>query len=365
MMPRAAYPGLPRRVFPHGAAAAAPGRSPSPARRRPASRRGNVRAARRFVCGLLWLAALTGCAASPPERYGVQSSRAVVIFREYRPPFGGQTIRPPCRMADVTTLWMPLTTEESARLAAYDGLAAGGSPVAVSVSAWLPPSERQVMREYLYRLTVSQKGVTGRVMDRAAAFLPMILAELREQGLPRELAALPLVESAFEPRAVSHAGAAGLWQLMPITARRFGLIVDASCDERFDSRKATQAALRYLRWLHGHFRDWPLALAAYNCGEGALTALLRRHGADSLAALSVVGRDAMPQETLRFVPKFVAAVTAMTAAGHLPPEGDRLPEPSVRPEPAPALEDNALSGTRSFFSPVRGATIPAMRRIEP
>ena len=221
------------------------------------------------------------------------------------------------------------------------------------------------MREYLYRLTVSQKGVTGRVMERATAFLPLILAELRDRGLPRELAALPLVESAFEPRAVSRAGAAGLWQLMPATARRFGLIVDASCDERFDPRKATQAALRYLYWLHGHFRDWPLALAAYNCGEGALTALLRRFGTDSLAALSVAGRDAMPQETLLFVPKFVAAVTAMTAAGHLSPGGDTLPEPSARPGHAPVPEENALSGTRSFFSPVRGATIPAMRRIVP
>lgn len=363
MMPRVVRPGLPRRVAMHGAAEAAPGRSPSPACRRPASRRENARAARRLVCGLLCLAALTGCTAAPPERYGVQSSRAVIICREYCPPFGGQTIRPPCRMADVTTLWMPLTAEESARLAAYGDLSAGGSPVAASVSAWLPPSERQVMREYLYRLTVSQKGVTGRVMDRAAAFLPMILAELREQGLPRELAALPLVESAFEPRAVSRAGAAGLWQLMPVTARRFGLIVDASCDERFDTRKATQAALRYLRRLHGHFRDWPLALAAYNCGEGALSTLLRRHGADSLAALSVAGRDAMPQETLRFVPKFVAAVTAMTAAGHLPSEEDAFPEPSARPERTPVPEESAPSGTRSFFSPVRGATIPAMRRI--
>ena len=105
---------------------------------------------------------------------------------------------------------MPLTREENARIAARGNLAAESLPAASPVSTWLPPSERHVMQEYLYRLTVSQKGVTRRVMARAAEFLPMILAELEEQGLPRELAALPLVESAFDLRTVSHAGAAGL-----------------------------------------------------------------------------------------------------------------------------------------------------------
>ena len=123
------------------------------------------------------------------------------------------------------------------------------------------------MEEYLYRLTVSQKAVTARVLERAGRVLPMIRTVLKEQDLPPELAALPFVESAFETKAVSRAGAAGLWQLMPVTARRFGLIVDASQDERFDPRKATEAATRYLRYLYGRFRNWPLALAAYNCGE--------------------------------------------------------------------------------------------------
>lgn len=319
---------------------------------------------RRIFCGSLCFVALTGCTASlPSERCGILTSRGVTVCREYRPPFGGQTIRPPRRMADVTTLWMPLTREENARIAARGNLAAESLPAASPVSTWLPPSERHVMQEYLYRLTVSQKGVTRRVMARAAEFLPMILAELEEQGLPRELAALPLVESAFDLRTVSHAGAAGLWQLMPVTARRFGLMVTASCDERFDPRKSTRAALRYLRWLHGRFRDWPLALAAYNCGEGALDALLRRHGADSLTALCVNGRDSMPQETLTFVPKFVAAATAMTAGGHLMPEQNPMPD-------QPALPPVSEARTSAFpaVSPARavsGATpaVPAMRRI--
>ena len=320
--------------------------------------------ARWLFCGSLYLVALTGCTASlPPERYGVQTSRGVTVCREYCPPFGGQTIRPPRRMADVTTLWMPLTREENARLAARGSLAAKNLPAASPVSGWLPPSERHVMQEYLYRLTVSQKGLTRRVMARAADFLPMILAELEEQGLPRELAALPLVESAFDPRTVSHAGAAGLWQLMPVTARRFGLIVSASCDERFDPRKSTQAALRYLRWLHSRFREWPLALAAYNCGEGALTALLRGHGADTLASLSISGRDSMPRETLIFVPKFVAAATAMIAGGHLLPE-----QKTMTDQPVQASLSEDRTNTPLAISPARAGAgappaVPAMRRI--
>lgn len=323
-----------------------------------------------MFCGLLWLAVLTGCTAGmTPEGHGIPASRAVTLRREYLPPFSGQTIRPPQRMADVATLWMPLTREEQIRLAAYGDVSACAPPAACfSAAAWLPPSEQGLMREYVYRLTVSQKTVTGRVLARAARLLPMIAAILKEQSLPPELAALPLVESAFEPQAVSPAGAAGLWQLMPATARRFGLTVDASCDERFDPRRSTEAAARYLRWLNGHFRDWPLALAAYNCGEGAMTGFLRQCGARSLGELSVAGRDIVPQETLCFVPKFVAAASVMLAGGHISQGNTTAPGPSPRPSDRQA---HPVSSQKKAPLPARpsgkdGAPIPkvpAMRRI--
>ena len=347
--------------------------------RRPCRRPDRPPVPLRMVCGLLWLAVLAGCTAGmPPEGRGIPASRGVTLRREYLPPFGGQTIRPPQRMADVATLWKPLTREEQVRLADYGEVApCAPSAACFSVAAWLPPSEQGRMREYVYRLTVSQKTVTGRVLARAARLLPLIDAILKEQGLPPELAALPLVESAFETQAVSPAGAAGLWQLMPVTARRFGLTVGAACDERFDPRKATEAAARYLRWLHDHFQDWPLALAAYNCGEGAMASFLRQCGARSLGELSVAGRGIVPQETLCFVPKFVAAASVMLAGGHISPHGAaNAPQPPDRPSSHPAsrpssgqaqplvLETKAcVSGSASRRAPDR--QIPAMRRISP
>lgn len=280
-----------------------------------------------IVCCLLSVATLSGCVPkASPERHTILSSRSVTIRREYLPPSGGQTIRPPQRMADVTTLWMPLTREEHAKIASYHSHIKPSMVKYSSVSSWLPPSERKIMEDYLYRLTVSQKGVSNRVLERADNFLDMIHSILEKKGLPPELAALPLVESAFEPKAVSKAGAAGLWQLMPVTARRFGLIVNASQDERFDSRKATEAATSYLSWLYERFKDWPLALAAYNCGEGAMDTFLRRYGVNSLNELSVVGREGMPQETLQFVPKFVAAATVMQAGNRLSPQHNKYEE---------------------------------------
>lgn len=315
----------------------------------------------RLGCSLC-LAALAGCTAAVAPRGGVTSARVMNISREYFPPDGGQTIRPPQRMADVTSLWMPLTEKERATLASRVGSAAVSSPV----SAWLPPSERQVMLDYLYRLTVSQATLTRRVLDRAASYLPMIEEILAEHGLPPELAALPLVESAFEPRALSPAGAAGLWQLMPVTARRFGLVVKSDRDDRLDPGKSTAAAARYLRWLYGYFQDWPLALAAYNCGEGAMDGFLRRHGAVSLAELSLAGGAALPAETRRFVPQFVAAATVMSDVGLL--EGTKGPAGEARgssssPSFNPEVEALPVpSGGASFPHHVSGP-IPAMRRV--
>ena len=317
------------------------------------------------ICSCLSLVALTGCVTEmSPEINETPSSRAITIRREYLPPFGGQTIRPPRRMADVATLWMPFTKEEHAKLAAQSSFSARiPSALCSPVSAWLPPSEQEVMREYIYRLTVTQKAVTRRVLERAALFLPMISSILEEQALPSELAALPLVESAFEPQAVSPVGAVGLWQLMPATARRFGLVVNAVQDERLDPRKSTEAATRYLRWLNEYFQDWPLALAAYNCGEGAMKSFLRKCGAASLAELSVASRNTVPQETLRFVPQFVAAAAVMTANGYLSPRGAKT-QPHQPSSLSPSSVQKERTSARQPSFPHKGArTVPTMRRI--
>ena len=90
---------------------------------------------------------------------------------------------------------------------------------------------------------------------------------MRCQG-PLELKYLPIIESALNPSAVSRAGAAGLWQFMLATGRRYGLQVNSLVDERRDPIKATWAAARYLRELYDIYHDWNLVIAAYNCGPG-------------------------------------------------------------------------------------------------
>jgi len=123
---------------------------------------------------------------------------------------------------------------------------------------------------------------------------------LRRQGLPASLAAVAEVESGFNPLALSPKGARGLWQLMPETARRFGLTVDGRRDERLDPRKSTLAAAQYLKVLFAQFHDWPLALAAYNSGEERVQRSLDRLGAHDFWTLS--RHAALPEETRRYVP---------------------------------------------------------------
>ena len=136
----------------------------------------------------------------------------------------------------------------------------------------------------------------------------MIREVLVRQGLPRELAFLPLVESAFKPKALSRASAHGMWQFMRGTARENGLKLDWYIDERADPEKATAAAARYLRALYGLFDGgWLLALAAYNGGPGRVQRAMRRSGADDFWTLAASSRY-LPRETRNFVPLALAAM---------------------------------------------------------
>ena len=118
------------------------------------------------------------------------------------------------------------------------------------------------------------------------------------------LSAVIEIESGRNPLALSRKGARGLWQLMPDTARRYGLEVDTLRDERVDIARSTEAAAQYLADLYAQFGSWPLALAAYNWGEGNLAdAIARTHSSDfSLLAFS----GALPQETRKYVPAVLA-----------------------------------------------------------
>lgn len=135
---------------------------------------------------------------------------------------------------------------------------------------------------------------------------PALEGILEAERVPKDLAAIALIESAAQPNALSPRQARGLWQLMPETARQYGLRVGADYDERLDIERATRAAARYLRDLYDSFSNWPLALAAYNAGQDAVQKALERSGATTFWQLSE--SRTIPQETRNYVPAVLAAM---------------------------------------------------------
>lgn len=175
------------------------------------------------------------------------------------------------------------------------------------------------------------------------SWLPTIGHVLRDQGLPPDLVSIAAVESGFNPAALSPRGARGLWQLMPETARRFGLVVDVHRDDRLDPLRSTYAASQYLKALYRQFGDWPLVLAAYNTGEDRVQRLLDRLRASDFWTLS--RRSALPNETRRYVPAVLARLGRPLAS---PDAGLDSPDASSGPRPP----GSAPSGTSASFMPV-------------
>jgi membrane-bound lytic murein transglycosylase D len=143
-----------------------------------------------------------------------------------------------------------------------------------------------------------------RMTERGGRYLFHIAEEVNKRGLPSELALLPFIESAFNPEAMSHARASGMWQFMPATGRHFDLTQNVFRDDRRSVLDSTRAALDYLTRLHGMFGDWQLALAAYNWGEGNVQRALRANERSGRRTGYLDLR--MPNETRDYVPKLQA-----------------------------------------------------------
>ena len=153
------------------------------------------------------------------------------------------------------------------------------------------------------------RGGTSIAAARLDLLRPVVEPILRSHGVPVDMVAVILVESGGRADAISPKGARGLWQLMPETARRYGLRVDDVQDDRVDLFRATDAAARYLHDLYAQFGDWKLALAAYNTGEANVaSAILRAHTQD-FNELS--NRWMLPLETRNYVPRVLAAVPSL------------------------------------------------------
>jgi membrane-bound lytic murein transglycosylase D len=143
-----------------------------------------------------------------------------------------------------------------------------------------------------------------RMTERGSRYLFHIVEELKDRGMPTELALLPFIESAFNPQAMSSAKASGMWQFIPSTGKHFALTQNIFRDDRRDVLASTRAALDYLQKLHGMFGDWHLALAAYNWGEGSVQRAIKRN--QKLGLPTDYASLKMPSETRYYVPKLQA-----------------------------------------------------------
>lgn len=172
-------------------------------------------------------------------------------------------------------------------------------------------------------------------LERSQYYLPYMKKVFNERGLPEELIYLPFVESGFNPKVTSVAGARGMWQFMPSTGRIYGLNNDWWVDERRDPYKATEAAADYLTKLYCMFGDWYLAVAAYNAGEGKIQRALAASGCETFFDLSDKNhtlrgkKTKLMLETQHYVPRFLAVlkiVRNLESLGFAPLKWDQAPE---------------------------------------
>ncbi|MEO8430622.1 MAG: transglycosylase SLT domain-containing protein [Acidobacteriota bacterium] len=147
--------------------------------------------------------------------------------------------------------------------------------------------------------------IIGRGLARSGRYVPMIHRVFEQEGIPKDLAQVALIESSFIPHAHSRATAHGIWQFMPRTGRQYGLTSNAVVDERSDPEKATRAAAKHLAYLHDLFHDWYLALAAYNAGEGRVLRAMEKTGLNDFWQLAASG--ILKPQTQNYVPAVIAA----------------------------------------------------------
>jgi membrane-bound lytic murein transglycosylase D len=242
---------------------------------------------------------------------------------------------PPARALALLAAVLPLATATPAEPAFYDGSGFDTVPVTQADHVWLqldgythstyalPVPDTDLLAQLRRNFTlqpvwnarveaqlkwfVRNPEYLNRVFDRAQRYLPHIKAEIEARGLPVELTLLPIVESAYDPFAYSHGRAAGLWQIIPGTGKRFGIRQNWWYDGRRDVIDSTAGALDYLTYLHKMMDgDWLLAIASYNSGEGNVLKAVRRNKAN--AKPEDFWNLSLSRETSAYVPKLMALV---------------------------------------------------------
>jgi hypothetical protein len=209
-------------------------------------------------------------------------------------------------------------------------------PASLTLCGERMPLGSSAVRERLeaeFLLAVNHPAQVRLWQRRARRYFPAMEAALKANGLPDDLKYLAVAESDLRPLVFSPAGAAGIWQFIPSTARRYGLKVNKQEDQRLLPEPVMGAGLRYLRFLRDKFGDWPLAMAAYNAGEARIAKAISQQGFKDYYQLR------LPRETERYVYRIAAIKAVLGGAGQWGLE-DQTPNGLYRPH---AFEETTVS----------------------
>ena len=172
------------------------------------------------------------------------------------------------------------------------------------IPAVMDMTYNDIVQKYIDQYTGRLRHSVSYMLGAYNFYVPIFEDALMLHQIPLELKYLPVIESAFNPRARSRVGATGLWQFMPATGKRYGLEINSLVDERCDPIKASYAAARYLKDLYDIFNDWTLVIAAYNCGPNNIVKAIHRAGGEHDYWKIY---PYLPRETRGYVPAFIAA----------------------------------------------------------
>ena len=225
--------------------------------------------------------------------------------RTFLPVLAGVIVFPAAVVVGQTSALTPGRTAEQP-FAAINAFLVDAASSATEIVSTMHPSPLPLAQPRESQTLIAPAVSSQKASKQIDPLRPIVRSILAREGVPNQLAAVIRIESGGNPLALSPKGARGLWQLMPDTARRYGLRVDDQLDERLDIEKATTAAARYLRDLYVQFGSWPLALAAYNTGEVNLQRAIDRAKSRDFSILSVQGY--LPLETRNYVPAVLAAM---------------------------------------------------------
>ena len=206
------------------------------------------------------------------------------------------------------------------------------------------------------------KAIVETGLRRSGRYRDMISRVLKEEGVPQDLIYLAQAESAFQPLALSRAGARGIWQFVPWRGNEYGLKRSWWVDERQDPEKATRAAAQHLRDLYGLFGDWYLAMAAYNCGPGNVQKGVERTGYADFWEL--YRRNVLPRETKNYVPIIVALTLIAKDAAHygVQTELDQ-PVPTDMVKPGRAIDLRLVAETIDVDTETLRSLNPSLLRM--